>query len=109
MHNTDLAMTCNNCESQDDFTWLRNSTDDDGCYRCDNCGAIDDHRMAPELAEAPAPVWGRHIDPLMPAIERFLTRPAAAPRKPAARETQAILRQAARIRRIREELVEELS
>ena len=50
-HNTDLAMTCNNCESQDDFTWLRNSTDDDGCYRCDNCGAIDDHRMAPERVE----------------------------------------------------------
>ena len=33
----------------------------------------------------------------------------AVPRKPAARETQAILRQAASIRRIREELIEELS
>ena len=87
-HNTDLVMTCNCCESQDDFTWLRNWSDDDGCYRCDGCGAIDDHRLAPEREDS---------------------QPE---RKPAARElyqdTQAILRQAARIRQIREELVSEL-
>ena len=97
-HNTDLVMTCNCCESQDDFTWLRNSMDDDGCYRCDACGAIDDHRMAPEREELKltAAEWAA----------------SQAERKPAARElhhdTQAILRQAARIRAIREELISEL-
>ena len=56
---------------------MRNSYDDDGCYRCDACGAVEDFRYAPEAVE--------------PELER----------KPIAIETQAILRQAASIRRIR--------